>query len=295
MHLLKELKDTGIAKENVSKYFDYSKEINEGLSGFYDNFENNEKVVKDNKFVSFSEFNKQLYEEQMRKTLKMAQQLNQVELITAVTKQCAEYTTPESMNKDFQINEIIQGVKDFQKKGNKQIREEIKDFIEKYKIRHVIIADMTTVPPERISGYLRSDQSYLSAKSKLKIYTWYVTCLKHPELLTEFYPQMTKESLTLINAVNLIPTKKHRFVFRREQLLILNKQFQINPYPTRERIKSLAEECNLAYEAIVDIPLFCGEKVNQYMIRNWFYNKRKRILEKERKIKKKTGLRHKVD
>ena len=167
--------------------------------------------------------------------------------------------------------QLLKNVQEFIRKDEYQIWNEIKDFVNKHSIRHVIIADMTKIIPESISKYLRVYPSYISSRAKLRLYTWYEICKDQPGMITRWYPKWAAGTEKL---KPFGPGRKLKFVYRTEHLAVLQQYFKINPYPNKELKEEIANECNKAVES-TGISLSYGEKVNPYMVNSWFGNKRR--------------------
>ena len=164
--LMKEIKETGISKEKLIKLFE---ELDgEGDQG-RDNCLNLHQVLDRNE-RKFKEL---------------------------ITEKQLKWSSSKLLNSNADLERInipsderlFENVQEFMRKDEHQMWNEIKDFVNKYKIRHVVIANMTKIYPESISKYLREFPSYISFRAKLRLYTWYNICKDQPDMISNWYPQ----------------------------------------------------------------------------------------------------------
>ena len=245
--LIQEIKKTGISKDKLIDLFEKTEDQGDGGSAAN---------------LSLHQI-LDLHEKEFQK-------LNTVKQVT-ITSQLFKLRPNEDQRKLPSNKQILENVQEFMKKDEYLIWNEIKDFVNKYNIRHVIIAEMTKIVPESISKYLRGYPSYISSRAKLRLYTWYSICKDRPEITSEWYPPLDSNNP---RSKERGSSKKGRFIYRKEHLEVLHKYFNINRYPDKETKEKIANECNLAVELKGNF-LNYGEKVNKYMVNSWFGNKRR--------------------
>ena len=256
--LIHQLRKTGITKEKLLEIFEGNDIIEEESIQQPVNLQKN-KDYQGGRYVKFSIDGQESTSDP--KTCKIEPIQDQIEYPKAKT--------------------TIGKVREFMRKGEPHMLMEIKDFIEKHKIRYVVVADMTNITPQGISKYLKGYPLFLSIKAKLRLYTWYVMSRDQPDIVAECYPQWV-DGATKTDPFKF--DKKLRFVYRMEHLVILNRYFKSNPYPNKGLKEKIADECNRAIQEKGN-PLPYGEKVNPYMVNSWFSNKRREARMRQIKIK----------
>jgi predicted XRE-type DNA-binding protein len=195
-------------------------------------------------------------------------------------------------------------IEEFRAKGEVLIHSEISFFVYKHDLKQSQISRMAGVNQAYISKFLRGEFFDLSENGKSLIYKWFLRFSKMPQiylqshnivLTTSSSDKLLQNSSTLsppvlisknkniqnnnfvnennnnnssITAQNTA-TKRTRFSFKSDHLVILEKCFCDNQYPDQKKREELAKLCNEAR--------LCPdrEKVTEQIITHWFQNKRK--------------------
>ncbi|GAB6033024.1 Homeobox-containing protein 1 [Chamberlinius hualienensis] len=168
-------------------------------------------------------------------------------------------------------------LQEFIKQGDAAILEEIRKFVMRYNIKQHFIAEMAKISQAYVSRYFRGETSEMSDRTKIAIYSWYLTCKKNPWKLKQICPNSGVKRM-VSDSGDLIPLKRERFTFKSAHLTILEKYYNVDPYPDSQTREQIVEECNRA----MNRDLTEREKVTINVVTNWFNNRRKEAKQKLR-------------
>lgn len=217
----------------------------------------------------------------------------------------------------FEEREVsFEEMREFFSQGEVACLEEIKDFIQKHSIKQQQIAVLAGVSQPYVSRYLRGDFNGMSDRSCCAIKKWYLTYRTNPTAIglavssalmmvssssgvppaSTVKKPTSQASIDLAGIISSVPAaaememcgsmRRERFVFRSNQLQILERSFADDNYPSYDRREDLAKSCNESTQDLVGRELTEKETITVQIVSNWFANRRKDL----KKLYKEEGL-----
>ncbi|XP_064604850.1 homeobox-containing protein 1-like [Liolophura sinensis] len=190
-------------------------------------------------------------------------------------------------------------MKEFLKKGEEAVYEEIRSFVQQQHITQMQIATGSGLSQSYVSRYLRGDYCDMSERSCKAIYNWYLVVKKKTAVSTKPNPVMfhsitgsTSQGVTIVHtcppqesiltstpeAFPSLPQRRERFTFRPCHLEVLERFFTEDQYPSAEKREEISTACNMAVSTEVNGRVLTErEKVHPHIVANWFANRRKEL------------------